>query len=181
VTVKPYLPPEFGPAGVPPDAKPVDVMMAYLGVRETGGPNRGPWIDECLRFVGLDPAGPDAPHGGYAWCCAALVWCAHKGGVDLPRTALVAHLWRGVADRRIDTIEPGCGFVHLLPGGVHGHTGFVLRDNRDGDVMTLSGNTNGSGSRNGDRVGIVMHPKSYILDNGGGFFHMRPELPEGVG
>jgi hypothetical protein len=171
----------FGPAGIAPDSTPLDVMMAYLGIREIA-PNRGPWIDECLRFVGLEPAGPDAPRGGYPWCCAALVWCAHKGGVDLPRTASVATLWGLVRreGRQIETPEPGCAFVHLLPGGVHGHTGIVVRDNRDGELFTISGNTNGSGSRNGDRVGLVLHPMSYVTDNGGGFFHLRPDSRQAV-
>jgi hypothetical protein len=167
----------YAPAGIPPNARPMDVMMAHLGVREIA-PNRGPWIDECLRFVGVEPDGPDAPPGGYPWCCASFVWCAHRAGVDMPRTASVAALWHLVQKegRRLDRVvlEPGCAFVHLQPGGVHGHIGFVVRDNRDGDLLTLSGNTNGSGSRNGDRVALVLHPMSYMLDNGGGFFHTQP-------
>jgi hypothetical protein len=169
---------ELDPVRIPVDARPMDVMMLHVGVREIA-PNRGPWIDETLRFVGLEPSGPDAPRGGYPWCCSSFVWCAHKGGVQVPRTASVARLWSMVQDRRIDEPESGCAFVHLEPGGVHGHIGFVIRraGATGGELLTLSGNTNGSGSRNGDRVGIVLHPLAYVRSNGGGFFHMRPAAP----
>lgn len=164
----------LAPAGIPPSATPMDVMMAYLGVRETG-PNRGPWVDETLRFVGLNPSSPAAPPGGFPWCCSSFVWCAHQGGVDLPRVASVVTLWRWVKHRRIVEPEPGCGFVHLHADGLHGHVGFFVHDRSDGTMQTLSGNTNAHGSSNGDRVGLVVHPYDYVLAQGGGFFHMRPE------
>ncbi len=151
-------------------------MLAHLGVKETG-PNRGLWIDECLRFVGLEPDAPDAPPGGYPWCCAAFVWCAHRGGVELPRTGSVARLWKQVQDRRLERPEEFCAFVHLHISGTIGHIGYFMRDNRDGSFLSLSGNTNSSGSRTGNRVALVVHDYRYVYDNGGGFFHMRPEAP----
>lgn len=169
----------FAPAQIPSGARPFEVMMAHLGVRETL-PNRGPWVDEVLRFVGLEPdpaKNPKAPPGGYAWCCAALVWCAHRGGVTLPKVARVAELWTWAqgSGRRIISPEPGCAFVHLQPGGERGHTGFVLHVSQAGTVVhTVSANTNALGSRNGDRVGLIAHPIEYFERDGGGFFHMRP-------
>lgn len=154
----------FGPGLVRPGATPLEVMMAALGVRETG-PNRGPWIDECLRFVGLDPEA-----GSWPWCAASLVWCADRGGVELRRTASVARLWQAVQYRRIDGPEPGCGFVHLKPDG-KGHCGLVVREVAPGIIATVSGNTNAEGSREGDRVGLHDKPRSYFT----GFFHMRPD------
>jgi len=156
----------FGPGLVRPGATPLEVMMAYQGVRETS-PNRGPWIDECLRFVGLDPEA-----GSWPWCAASLVWCAHRGGVELLRTAGVARLWRSVQARRIGGPEQGCGFVHLNADGT-GHCGFVIGETPDGKVATVSGNTNEEGSREGTKVGLHDKPYDYFI--GGGFFHLRQE------
>lgn len=177
----------FAPAMIPPNARPFEVMLAYLGVRETL-PNRGPWVDETLRFVGLEPdpkLNPKVPKGGYAWCCAAFVWCAHKGGVLLPKTALVVRLWELVQQqgRQIAEPEMGCGAVHLenpKPDGTqHGHIMFGLHYDRRLKILeTVSANTNTWGSRNGDRVGRVSHPRDHFDRNGGGFFHMRPGSSE---
>ena len=154
-----------GPGLVQPGATPLDVMMAALGVRETS-PNRGPWIDTCLRFVGLDPE-----QGSWPWCAASLVWSAHRAGTELLRTASVKRLWEASQARRLEGPEPGCAFVHLKPDG-KGHCGFVLRELAGtGRILTVSGNTNAEGSREGDRVGLHEKPYAYFT----GFFHVRPE------
>lgn len=143
--------------------RPWEAMAVHLGETEIA-PNDGPWIRECLAFVGVHSPAP--------WCCASFVKCAHLGGVLLPKTASVHHLWEQVQDRRIGEIEEGCGGVHLNPDGT-GHIVFVLKENRDGTLRTLSGNTNAAGSRTGGQVAYVDHPYSYFV--GGGFFHMRQE------
>jgi len=175
--------PEFAPGGIPPGAKPHEVALACLGVHEIPGrPNRGPLIDECLRFVNLEPDSPNAPTGGYAWCCAFGVWCAWKGGIKLPRLAGVVSLSRMIAGRRIAVPEPGCVILHIDPGGQRGHFLFFLHHLLNGDMATVSGNTSDTGSREGTKVAIVSHPAHYATDNGGGFYHMRPlTYPELVG
>lgn len=158
----------FAPGLVSPTARPVDVMAAYLGVREVGGPNRGPWVDECLRFVGLEPR--EGPPGGYPWCAASLVWCCWRAGVTIPKTASVHKLADKLAARQLEQPEPGCIFVHLAPKG-RGHTGFWTADLQDGRAMTLSGNTNDEGGREGMKVAWVPHKHSYFS----AFFHVHPD------
>lgn len=156
----------FSPSLPGKHSRPIDWMFAHLGVRETA-PNRGPWIDECLRFVGLNPA------NGYPWCAASLVWCAYQGGVRLKKTASVGALWRwAVANgRSLKDPEVGCAFVHLRPDG-KGHCGIVSSlDWYHGTIGTISGNTNEEGSREGTRVGLHDKPPEYFT----GFFHLRPD------
>lgn len=159
----------FAPGLVRPGASPIEVAHAYLGVHETT-PNRGPMIDEWLRFVHWDPAlkGP-AP-----WCAAFLVWCCRRGGCDdVKRTPSVRALADSLGTRRIDVFEPGCGFIHFSPGRNQGHTGFVVGLRDDGRLQTISGNTSDDGSREGVRVGFAPHTFEYILGHDGFFFHTR--------
>jgi hypothetical protein len=61
--------------------------------------------------------------------------------------------------------------VHLRDDG-KGHCGFVIREiPGSGHILTVSGNTNAEGSREGDRVGMHEKPYAYFT----GFFHVRPE------
>lgn len=163
----------FAPGDVPAGASPIEVMQAYLGVRETG-PNRGPWIDETLRFCNLEPdpaKNCDVPEGGYAWCCSSAVWCCHKGGFErVPRTASVQHLWEQMADQRTDEPEVGDLFVQRHKNGGW-HIGFVTSVSPM-IIGTLSGNTNAAGSREGNCVGFHDKPRQDIL----GFVKLRKEV-----
>lgn len=148
--------------------RPVDVALRYEGVREVGGPNRGPEIDRWLRMVGKDPA-----RGAWAWCAAFVCGCTYDayqenfnaagnvGPFDpkllpIPMTAGVHMLWgQTPIERR--TI-PKAGAVFIIDKGVSpktgqriGHTGFVVAV--DGSrIHTIEGNTDGGGSRDGDGV-----------------------------
>ena len=44
----------------------LDIARGFVGVRETGGNNRGPEVEAWLARVGLPP--------GNAWCMA-FAWC----------------------------------------------------------------------------------------------------------
>lgn len=154
---------DFAPAGVPPSARPFEIMMAYGGVRETS-PNRGPWIDKTLRFCKLEPdpkLNPNVPPGGYPWCCSSFVWCCHEAGERwVPRTASVEKLVALMPDGRwIAEPEIGCGIVHLGPKG--NHILFCTGLTPDGMVQTISGNTNAEGGREGVLVGPHDKPRSY--------------------
>ncbi len=142
----------FAPGMISPTARPVDVMMSYLGVRETSR-NRGPWVDTCLKFVGLDP------EGQHAWCAASAVWCAHRAGVLwVPKTGSVAKLWDRTPDEyKFSEPEVGDIFIHLKPDG-KGHTGFIYRVDSE-YLGSVSGNTNGEGSREGNQVGLHTKPR----------------------
>jgi len=126
---------------------------ATLGVHEEGGKNRGPHVDEWNKDVGAAL--------GSSWCAS---WCygMHKiasravGVVNIcPRTAGALKMWHMSAERYRRPL-PAPGDVFVLdtgdPGGF-GHVGIVELVTPDGDtIVSLEGNTNGAGSREGDQV-----------------------------
>ena len=157
----------FG-APAPPPVPPASLATAALAIARTqlgveerpSGSNRGPEVDEYLRAVGLNPAA-----GSFAWCAAFVYWCFNEAARSagrpnpLPRTAGVLAHWNKAGERgarRImpgraaaqpDLVQPGQVFVMDFGRGA-GHTGFVV-DVHAGKLITLEGNTNDGGSREG--------------------------------
>ena len=152
---------------------------AEVGVmEEPPGSNRGPKVDEYLRTAGLDPAA-----GSFAWCAAFVYWCFNESarGIGRPnpvvRTAGVMDHWRRAEQagaRRLpgddatadpSRIHPGMIFV-LDTGGGSGHTGLVEAID-GGRLITLEGNTNDGGSREG--VGVFRRNGRKIVSINRGF------------
>jgi hypothetical protein len=131
-------------------------------MEEPPGSNRGPRVDQYIRTTGLHPA--EAP----PWCVCFIYWCYHEaaGQLDrpnpLPKTASVHDLWQRsahAARRRTTADEASAEPQRVVPGmiffidtgGGKGHAGLVL--SRSGrSLVTIEGNTNGGGSREG--VGV---------------------------
>jgi lysozyme family protein len=136
------------------------VAAGEIGVREQPpGSNRGPRVDQYLSSVAPTLVG--AP-----WCMAFVYFCfaqaAAAQGVanPAPRTASVWGSWNAAqampgarvvpgAEASADPtlIEPGMVF-HIDTGGGTGHAGFVV-DVVAGRLVTIEGNTNDGGSREG--------------------------------
>ena len=135
----------------------VDALLtaarATLGIHETGGNNRGPRIDEWLTGVGAAIGSP--------WC-AAWVYGMHdiaSRSLALanrcPRTAGALKMYH-MAPEACRRPLPAPGDVFVLdtgdPGGF-GHVGIVELVTPDNEtIVTLEGNTNGAGSREGNQV-----------------------------
>jgi len=161
----------FGEETVPSSDKPaaglpaqvLKVAKTQLGVMEDPpGSNRGPEVDEYIRRVGLNPKGK------FAWCVAFVYFCFDEAATALDRdnpmikTAGVLDHWVQAGQRGIPRItnaravanpglvQPGHIFVIDFGGGT-GHTGLVLEVN-GGKLVTIEGNTNDGGSREG--VGV---------------------------
>lgn len=146
----------YGPGLIQPGATPLDVAFTQLGVTEIPlGSNRGPQVDQYLRWAHLEPNA-----GHYAWCCSFVGWCHNEAGILIPRTAGVAHMWELAAKYRVVTPTVGCVFVHLEPSGL-GHMGFVRDVSQPERLLSLDGNTNTAGSREGDRVAVKDRPIGY--------------------
>lgn len=132
------------------------------GVREVGGKNRGPRVEQYLKGVGLGPGNP--------WCCAAAIHCYDRACAEferpliLPRTGRVVWLIQAVNQRYIRP-DPVRGALCLHAANVEddnsdGHVGFVLRY-AAGRVESVEANTNADGSREGDRWAVKWRPESY--------------------
>lgn len=152
---------------VPPNALLREVLacaQSQVGIRETPGRrNRGPEVDQYLRAAGYDP---DKRPESYAWCMAFVYWCylqaskAAKVPNPCPRTGGVVAAWTKApplnkvpAAQAYDDpglIVPGCIFVMDYGEGV-GHAG-IVKQVQGSKLLTLEGNTNGAGSREGDGV-----------------------------
>ena len=134
-------------------ARLVHTAKTQIGVREDTGRNDGRVVDSYLASTGL--AGSRAP-----WCAAFIVWVGDTAfGASLfnpyPRSA-----WSPVfvAKPTWDRQRRG---VPLKPADVFGiwfnsmgrvaHVGLVERNEGDW-LVTIEGNTNGGGSRDGDGV-----------------------------
>lgn len=137
----------------------LEVAGGELGVREYGGPNRGPAVERYLRHVFAQPGQP--------WCCAFVVWCLWEAAAQLglactvPRVAAVHRLWNRAEERRVPwPPPPGAVFCHDRGHG-QGHTGFVVEVIGD-NIRTIEGNANVAGSAEGDGVYELVRPKDYV-------------------
>lgn len=146
-------------------SKALEIARTQIGVREKGGRNRGPEIDGYVLTAGLDPS------GGHPYCAAFVHWCFYKASLAVgmlnvcPKTAGVLKLWNR-APLRCRLPEPirGAVFIHDSGGGGKGHTGFVeaVIEGTPGYLVTIEGNTNGEGSRDGDGVYRKRRELSYV-------------------
>lgn len=134
------------------------LYLAELGIREATGRNDGSRVEEYLAYAGLDKGNP--------WCAAFICWVYGQAGIANPRTGWSPSLFpssrviwtreRKVRsgrdekhDNRPDTADVfGIWFADK---GRIAHAGFI---DAWGEkyVVTVEGNTNGAGLRDGDGV-----------------------------
>jgi hypothetical protein len=177
----------FGDGSIPGSTTTDDALLARvvkiagdeLGVLEVPpGSNRGPRVDEYLRVVGLDAAA-----GSFPWCAAFVYWCFDQAARGLGRsnpvvrTAGVLNHWRRAAQHGVPRlaaadatanpgrVRPGMIFVQDFGGGA-GHTGLV-ESVQGGRLVTLEGNTNDDGSREG--IGVFRRTGRKIVSINKGF------------
>ena len=117
----------------------LDTALAYVGVVERGGNNRGPEIERFLRSVGIGPGAP--------WCAAFTSYCRrvaadagsptgpferpgvpHYGAVATRHLSFggkvsAAEVWRGA-----QSVPPGSHVVWRNGNSWTGHVGFVWKD-----------------------------------------------------
>lgn len=124
------------------------------------GSNGGGMVKEYLAAVGLDE--------GFPWCAAFIYWCFRE--VEKPtttrciKTAGVLDHWARAGSQGIRRIgfqqareNPGLikpGMIFIMdtgPAGGAGHTGIVEKI-EGGALVTVEGNTNAAGSREGTAV-----------------------------
>lgn len=129
----------------------MEFARSTLGIREKTGKNDGEEVDQILKSVGLE--GSKAP-----WCAAFVVWVGDSAlGRDsnpYPRSAWSPDFVRNPQWNRGDGRVPlpastfGIYFSSLKRVG---HTGLIEKVSGD-FAITIEGNTNDGGSRDGDGV-----------------------------
>lgn len=147
----------------------VRIATAEIGVTESPpGSNCGPRVDEYKAATWLNPK------PGWPWCAAFVCWVAREAmaaaGVretttfKRPRTAGAWDLenWSLAQDESTWTKKPHRS--DILPGDIvvftFSHVGFaVSRPDANGYVLTVEGNTDGAGSREG---GAVLRKRRHV-------------------
>ena len=127
-------------------------LIEQLDVREITT-NSSPEIDRYLKHTGIYVNAP--------WCAAFVAWNLNKIGVDNPRSAWSPNyamtadvIWRNKKPWNPD-IKMGDVFtLYYNRLGRVGHVGFFIKKDRQGRIVTIEGNTNKKGSREGDRVAM---------------------------
>jgi hypothetical protein len=127
----------------------IDYAKYYLFVREIY-PNRSAEIDSFNRNVKVTMGSP--------WCASYVSWVFDKNNIINPHSA-----WSPNFAQTKDQIwkSKGVNTVKLMPGDVVtfyysnlqrvGHVGIIYKIDKD-YILTVEGNTNGAGSREGDGV-----------------------------
>jgi hypothetical protein len=134
-----------------------------VGVRESGGANKGPRLQEFFDADHYDPNGPKPGDDGYAWCAAFVCWAVYQAVKDRritfkrPTTpgAWDFERWAHEQDKSVILKKPHGGDIKRGDIVVfkHSHIGIAVgHATINGSVRTVEGNTNGSGGREGDGV-----------------------------
>jgi len=120
----------------------ISIAQSQIGVKEATGHNDGKVVEEYLSYVGFKKGAP--------WCAAFVCWVFGQAGFDLPRTAWSPALFP--LQKQTTEVKPATVFGIYFPSLKRiAHCGFVER--LDGHwVITIEGNTNVAGSREGDGV-----------------------------
>lgn len=159
--------------------KVIEAARNEIGVMEVpSGSNRGPRVDQYVSSVGLSPT------GRFAWCVAFIYFCFEQAAAELGRRnpmvktgGVLAH-WnkaashpgatRIISRKAVDDpslVKPGHIFVMDFGSGL-GHSGLVEAVT-GGKLITLEGNSNDGGSREG--VGVFRRQARKIASINKGF------------
>ncbi len=160
-----------------PDMALVDKVIATakkeIGTQE--GRSNGHWNNNQK----YSPAVPGLEWSqNQAWCATFVSWVALKSGAgDLyPRTAScdVGGSWFKKAGRWSEYPAIGAQVFFGVPSDLS-HTGIVIDYDAD-SITTVEGNTNNTGSREGDGVYLMHHQRRSSRIIGYGY----PKFPEGI-
>lgn len=138
------------------------IYDAEVGVREKTNHNDGARVETYLHYCGLDKGNP--------WCASFVCWVYGQASVNNPRSGYCPDVF----NKKHDIYLRGSASLHNRPkrGDVWGiyfrdknrvaHVGFV-DDWGVKYVVTVEGNTNDAGSREGDGVYKKRRPLSSIF------------------
>ena len=126
--------------------------------------NAGPAVEKYLKSVGLGR--------GYAWCMAFVYWSIKEASLQLKvsnpltKTGGVLAMYNAEPDLRVSVPKSGDIFIMDFGSG-KGHAGFVIEVLPNGKLITIEGNTNDEGSREGYEVAIrkdrkISHMKGFL-------------------
>jgi len=115
-------------------------------------------------------------HDGQPWCGSYVMWAAHEVGLKVPNcvyTPAGVSGFQGIgAWANAETAKPKPGdivFFDFIEGGATvEHVGIVVKDNLDGTVVTVEGNTSPDKKPTGSQANggeVCMKVRAYKNDN----------------
>lgn len=138
------------------------IAESKIGVKESGGNNKGKDLQPFFDADNYDPNGSAPGDDGYAWCASFVCWCvmvAIAGRAitfQRPRTpsAFGFEAWSLAQDNSTNTKRnPG---ADIKRGDLvifsFSHIGIAVADATATHITTVDGNTNAAGSREGNMV-----------------------------
>ncbi len=146
----------------PPRERVKLVYDSQLHVRELTGRNDGIEVEDYLKYTGLGKGNP--------WCAAFVSWCYGKACISNPMSAWSPSMF----PKKNLVYQRGSKALTGIPQqgdtfGLYydnlkrvGHVGFVDVWEEGSYLITVEGNTNGAGSREGDGVYRKRRLKSQI-------------------
>jgi hypothetical protein len=122
--------------------------LSQVGVKETLGANDGKEIRAYLKVTGFKQPVP--------WCAAFVSYCLTSNGIDNPKTAW-SPAWFADARKLVDPVKlkPEKADVFGVYFASHrriAHVGFIHSWPPGDYFISVEGNTNDNGSREGDGV-----------------------------
>lgn len=121
----------------------LDLLRKQIGVREKPmGSNRGPEVDAYNAAAKTEMGSP--------WCAAVRAWANRKVGLPVPDGAAYSPSWFPKSRRVAAPVAGDAGGVYFPSKGRIAHL-VTVEELRRRDVVTLEGNTNAQGSREGDQ------------------------------
>lgn len=128
----------------------MDTLTSYLGTKEATGNNDGEIVERFTREA--------CDMGRVAWCAAYLAYGLKVNDVDIPKCVCWSPcmvpegkvVWRRGDKHKLNKGEI-FGLYFKSKGRV-AHVGAVVKDLGDGWVLTIEGNTNSAGAREGNGV-----------------------------
>lgn len=134
-----------------------------VGVRESGGANKGEGLQPFFDADSYDPNGSKPGDDGYAWCASFVCWCVMVAVAGRRITfarpctpsAWGMEAWSLAQDDSTWTKKPHNSDIKRGDIVVFNfsHVGIAIGPvDSNGFVTTCEGNTNAAGSREGDGV-----------------------------
>lgn len=120
----------------------INIARSQLGVREASGKNDGQQVEAYLKVTKLPK--------GHPWCAAFVSWVFAKAGYEKPRTAWSPVLFPIARSTLIPKPADVLGIYSIKLKRI-AHAGLVEQRQKDW-IISLEGNTNAIGAREGDGV-----------------------------
>lgn len=141
----------------------VDIYTAEIGIREATGNNDGKQVEEYLASCHLGK--------GNAWCAAFVNWTLQKCGYETVKSPAWSPSWftpdyliyKRNSDLKTTPDQADVFGIYFANKGRIAHVGFIDSwPENDNFCITVEGNTNEAGSREGDGVYKKRRLKSQI-------------------